>query len=165
MKKLATATHSSPFGTLYLIADDDLLLAAGFRSLIDLQERLPMEVSARGFRRATSIPEVSDIWAAYCDGDIRGLSKVRWQQEGGAFRQQAWKAMTKIPAGKTISYGDLALKSGSPAAVRAAGTACATNLIAPFVPCHRILRTGGALGGYGYGLPTKIALLEFEGAI
>ena len=165
MKKLATAAHSSPFGTLYLIADDELLLAAGFRSLADLQERLPADVAARGFKRAASIPEVSDIWHDYCDGDIRGLSNVRWQQAGGAFQQKAWKAMTKIPVGKTISYSDLAMKSGSPAAVRAAGTACASNLIAPFIPCHRILRTGGALGGYGYGLPTKIALLEFEGAI
>ncbi|MEI7549777.1 MAG: methylated-DNA--[protein]-cysteine S-methyltransferase [Actinomycetes bacterium] len=165
MTKLATATHSSPFGTLYLIAEDDLLLAAGFRSLEDLKQRLPEDVAVRGFQRTGSIPIVSDVWRAYCDGDIRGLSNVRWHQEGGPFRQKAWKAMMKISAGKTISYADLALKSGSPAAMRAAGTACATNRIAPFIPCHRIVRTGGALGGYGYGLPTKIALLTFEGAI
>ena len=165
MKKLATATHTSPFGKIYLIAEDDLLLAAGFRSLEDLIQRLPAEVVARGFKRAASIPTVSDVWNAYCDGEIRGLSKVRWSQAGGDFRQQAWKAMTKIAPGKTISYAELALQSGSPAAVRAAGTACSSNLIAPFIPCHRIVRTGGALGGYGYGLPTKVALLEFEGAL
>ncbi|CAB4691939.1 MAG: methylated-DNA--[protein]-cysteine S-methyltransferase [Actinobacteria bacterium] len=165
MTKLAAATHSSPFGTLYLIAENDRLLAAGFRSLEDLKQRLPEDVAARGFQRVASIPIVSDVWRAYCDGDIKGLSQIKWQQTGGPFRQKAWKAMTKIPAGKTISYADLALKSGSPSAVRAAGTACATNLVAPFIPCHRIVRTGGALGGYGYGLPTKIALLTFEGAI
>ncbi|MCX6452343.1 MAG: methylated-DNA--[protein]-cysteine S-methyltransferase [Actinobacteria bacterium] len=165
MTKLAAATHSSPFGMLYLIAEDDLLLAAGFRSLDELQARLPMGLSQRGFHKVAKISEVSEVWRSYCDGDIKGLSRVKWEQAGGPFRQKAWKAMTKIPAGKTISYADLALKSGSPSAMRAAGTACATNLIAPFIPCHRIVRTGGALGGYGYGLPTKIALLTFEGAI
>jgi len=165
MKKLATAIHPSPFGKLYLIADDDVLLAAGFRSLEDLIQRLPEDVAERGFKRADSIATVSEVWSAYCDGDIRGLTKVRWSQAGGNFTQKAWKAMTKIPVGKTISYAELATQSGSPAAVRAAGSACSSNLIAPFIPCHRIVRTGGALGGYGYGLPTKIALLEFEGAL
>jgi len=73
--------------------------------------------------------------------------------------------MRKIPAGKTLSYADLADRAGSPAAVRAAGTACGRNLIAPIVPCHRIIKSGGALGNYGYGLGTKEWLLRHEGAL
>ena len=70
-----------------------------------------------------------------------------------------------VPAGSTATYAELAAAAGSPAAVRAAGSACARNLLAPFVPCHRVLRTGGALGGYRYGLAVKDELLRHEGAL
>ena len=73
--------------------------------------------------------------------------------------------MRKIPAGKTMSYAELAKRAGSPSAVRAAGSACARNLIAPIIPCHRVVKTGGDLGNYGYGLDVKEELLLFEGAL
>ena len=73
--------------------------------------------------------------------------------------------MRKIPAGKTMSYAELADRAGSPAAVRAAGSACARNLIAPIIPCHRVVKTGGGLGNYAYGLHFKEELLRFEGAL
>jgi methylated-DNA-[protein]-cysteine S-methyltransferase len=70
--------------------------------------------------------------------------------------------MRRVPAGETISYTKLAAEAGNPKAVRAAGSACAQNLIAPIVPCHRVLRTDGSLGGYYYGLPAKQWLLAHE---
>ena len=73
--------------------------------------------------------------------------------------------MRKVKAGKTISYSDLADRSGSKAAVRAAGSACAKNAIALVVPCHRIVKTGGSLGNYAYGLNKKEWLLRHEGAL
>jgi methylated-DNA-[protein]-cysteine S-methyltransferase len=73
--------------------------------------------------------------------------------------------MRKVSPGKVISYAELAKKSGSPDAVRAAGSACARNLIAVVVPCHRIVKTGGALGNYAYGLEYKEWLLRHEGAL
>ena len=73
--------------------------------------------------------------------------------------------MRKVNAGKTISYAQLAKQAGSEAAVRAAGSACAKNLIAIVVPCHRIVKTGGALGNYAYGLKNKEWLLSHEGAL
>lgn len=85
------------------------------------------------------------------------------RQPGASFSQAAWKAMRKVRAGKVISYADLAKRAGSPEAVRAAGTACGKNLIAPIIPCHRIVKTGGALGNYGYGLDSKEWLLRHEG--
>ena len=72
--------------------------------------------------------------------------------------------MRQIPAGETWSYSELATRAGRPAAIRAAGQGCALNRVAPFVPCHRVLRSDGSLGGYAYGLATKRALLDFEGA-
>jgi methylated-DNA-[protein]-cysteine S-methyltransferase len=73
--------------------------------------------------------------------------------------------MRKIPAGKTISYSELAKWAGSPDAVRAAGTACANNLIALIVPCHRIIKSNGEIGNYGYGVKIKKLLLTHEGAL
>ena len=73
--------------------------------------------------------------------------------------------MRKVPAGKTWSYSDLAKKIGSPAAVRAVGTACGKNLIAPIIPCHRIVKSDGAIGNYGFGVETKEILLRHEGAL
>ncbi|NBO17252.1 MAG: MGMT family protein [Actinobacteria bacterium] len=73
--------------------------------------------------------------------------------------------MRKIPAGKTLSYAELAKRAGSADAIRAAGTACGNNLIAPIIPCHRIIKSGGALGNYGYGIKVKEWLLTHEGAL
>src|SRR5207342_3389453 len=101
---------------------------------------------------------------AYVAGDLAALDAVPVRQPGGPFLQEAWRVMRQIPAGTTWTYAELAAKAGRPSAVRAAGGACAHNLVAPFVPCHRVLRTGGSLGGYYYGLDVKQWLLTHEGA-
>ena len=87
-----------------------------------------------------------------------------WRLSGG-FRQRVLRAIDRIPYGQTRSYTEMARKAGNERAVRAAGTACGSNPIPLVVPCHRVLRTGGALGGYGGGLPMKEALLELEGVL
>ncbi len=81
---------------------------------------------------------------------------------GTAFQEAVWQALRAIPAGRTLSYGELAAAAGRPAAVRAAGSACAANPIAVLVPCHRVKRSDGSLGGYAYGLDRKRALLDRE---
>lgn len=80
------------------------------------------------------------------------------------FRGDAMRAMMDIPYGKTISYSELASLAGSPGAARAAGSACARNPYVVVVPCHRVLKSDGTIGGYLYGLPTKRKLLQLEGA-
>jgi len=82
---------------------------------------------------------------------------------GTAFQQRVWKALRDIPAGTTLTYGELAERIGSPAAVRAVATACATNEIAVAIPCHRVIRKGGAMAGYRWGIERKQALLAREG--
>jgi len=73
--------------------------------------------------------------------------------------------MRTIPAGRTWTYARLAAEAGRPTAVRAAGSGCARNLLAPIVPCHRVVRSGGGLGGYFYGLDVKRWLLQHESAL
>jgi AraC family transcriptional regulator, regulatory protein of adaptative response / methylated-DNA-[protein]-cysteine methyltransferase len=83
---------------------------------------------------------------------------------GTAFQQRVWQALRQVPAGKTASYSDIARQIGAPKAVRAVAQACAANEIAVAIPCHRIVRTDGALSGYRWGVERKRALLLKESA-
>ncbi len=82
--------------------------------------------------------------------------------KGTAFQEAVWKALQRIPAGETRTYAQLAAAVGKPKAVRAAGSANGANNVAVLIPCHRVIRTGGHLGGYAYGLEIKRKLLEKE---
>ena len=81
---------------------------------------------------------------------------------GTAFQMRVWEALRRIPTGQTRTYSELALEIGSPRAVRAVGSACAANPAALAVPCHRVVRRDGTLGGYRWGIDTKAALLTVE---
>jgi len=83
--------------------------------------------------------------------------------KGTAFQEACWKALREIPAGETRTYAQIAAAAGNPRAVRAAGSANARNNVAVLIPCHRVIRTGGDLGGYAYGLDIKRELLKREG--
>lgn len=83
---------------------------------------------------------------------------------GTAFQEAVWRELTRIPPGETRTYAQIAAAVGRPAAVRAAGTANDDNAVAVLIPCHRVIRTDGTLGGYAYGLERKVALLEREKA-
>jgi methylated-DNA-[protein]-cysteine S-methyltransferase len=155
-------TLDTPVGGLTLLARDDTLVAAGFTTVEALTARLdsPAEKVVYG----QYLGRLSAAVSAYLDGDLGALDDLPVSQPGGDFAQAAWKVMREVPAGTTINYAELAARAGRPQAVRAAGSACARNLIAPIVPCHRIVRTDGNLGGYYYGLATKEWLLDHEGA-
>ncbi len=155
---LDATTLTTPAGELSLLARHDVIVAAGFASPATMAARLPDEP----LELHRHLGRLSAAVAAYFDGDLAALDDLPVSQPGGDFHQAAWKAMREVPPGETISYAELAERAGNPNAVRAAGSACARNLIAPIVPCHRIVRTGGALGGYYYGLPTKQWLLAHE---
>jgi len=81
---------------------------------------------------------------------------------GTAFQRRVWKELRRIPAGETASYGEVARRIGKPGASRAVARACATNLLALAVPCHRVVRSDGDPGGYRWGVERKRALLERE---
>ena len=81
---------------------------------------------------------------------------------GTAFQQRVWKALRNIPVGSTASYTDVAKRIGSPSSVRAVAQACGANSLAVAIPCHRVVRSDGALSGYRWGVERKRALLESE---
>ena len=81
---------------------------------------------------------------------------------GTAFQQRVWRALRKIPAGKTVSYADVARRIGAPKSVRAVAQACGANAIAVAIPCHRVVRSDGALSGYRWGVERKRTLLAKE---
>ena len=162
---LSKATLKTPVGSLYLISHEHLLLASGFSNFRDLTNQLDEGDRDQGISEVKRLPIISDLLDDYFSGDLKALDGISVRQPGEKFSQSAWKAMRKVSPGKTISYGELAKRAGSADAVRAAGSACARNLIALVVPCHRIVKTGGALGNYAYGLPVKEWLLRHEGAL
>ncbi len=82
---------------------------------------------------------------------------------GTPLQQHVWKALLEIPSGKTVTYQEIAQKIGKPKAYRAVANAVGANPISPLIPCHRVVRTGGALGGYYWGLDSKRKLLKKEG--
>ncbi|MCS6851328.1 MAG: methylated-DNA--[protein]-cysteine S-methyltransferase [Gemmataceae bacterium] len=85
--------------------------------------------------------------------------------DGTPFQRQVWRVLQGIPRGRVISYRDLARRVGRPAAVRAVAQACAVNPIAILIPCHRVIRSDGTLGGYRGGMEIKRQLLALEGAL
>ena len=154
-------TLPTPVGALALLVRDDALIAAGFTDVRDQYGRLQTDDP---LREVNDLGRFSAAMTAYFDGDVAAMDVLPVEQPGGSFRQAAWKVMREVPAGEVISYAELAARAGNPNAVRAAGSACAQNRVAPIVPCHRIVRTGGSLGGYYYGLPVKDWLLTHERA-
>ena len=160
---LLIASTSTPIGTLNLLADGELLLAANLSSFKALKESLDPKYQGSDFKEVKQIPIISELIADYFDGDLAAINAIKVSQPGGTFSQSAWKAMRRIRAGKVLSYAELAQNSGSPKAVRAAGSACAKNAIVLVVPCHRIVKTGGSLGNYAYGVNKKEWLLRHEG--
>jgi len=101
----------------------------------------------------------SVIAAVEAPGDF---SHIPLDVKGTAFQEAVWRELQRIPAGETRSYAQLAAAVGRPKAVRAAGSANGANNVAVLIPCHRVINSGGGLGGYAYGLEIKRKLLEKE---
>jgi methylated-DNA-[protein]-cysteine S-methyltransferase len=159
---LSLAEIKSPAGRFFYISDSDTLLAGGFRSHDALLHYLDSSYDVATFKNVKKIDGITEHLVAYNNGDIAALKKIKVKQPGGDFYQKAWNAMRKIPTAKVATYSELAEKSGNSKAVRAAGSACARNAVALVVPCHRVVKTGGALGNYAYGVEFKEMLLEHE---
>jgi methylated-DNA-[protein]-cysteine S-methyltransferase len=157
----------SPFGPLLLAQTKKGLVRVGLPNqdqdelLVDLATR----VSPRVLEAPAELDAVRRELDLYFEGKLERFDlPLDWSLSDG-FRLRVQQAINRIPYGQTRSYTEVAAKAGNERAVRAAGTACGSNPIPLVVPCHRVLRTGGALGGYGGGLPMKQALLEMEGVL
>lgn len=162
---LVTAGYDTPFGELNVVMtpEDFVVRAAGFRPLRDVASGLRMDLAARGWI-AGDMPVVDAAVTAWLGGDPDAITAVPVDQPGGPFFQDVWEALRAVPGGEVVSYQELAEMAGRPRAMRAVGTACARNAIAPFVPCHRVIQSGGRLGTYGFGgTAIKAAMLTHEG--
>jgi methylated-DNA-[protein]-cysteine S-methyltransferase len=163
---VAYATVDTPFGPLLVANTRQGLVKISFPSTYDTEETLAdlaARISPRVLEAPARLDEVRRQLDLYFEGRLREFDlALDWQLSRG-FRRRALCAIDRIPYGKTRSYTDIARSAGNERAVRAAGTACGSNPIPIVVPCHRVLRSGGGLGGYGGGLPMKEALLELEG--
>lgn len=159
----STNSLAGRFG--YLWSDDDdlpVVIASGWIDDPDYLTAL-VHPSLRpvSIGRADS-PTVEAAVHAYSDGELTAIDPIAVRQRSGPFIQAAWEALRKTPPGALTTYTGLAADSGRPAAIRAAAAACARNAVALFVPCHRIIRTDGALGGFRYGLEVKRILRAHE---
>jgi methylated-DNA-[protein]-cysteine S-methyltransferase len=101
---------------------------------------------------------------AYFAGDVSALESIPVDPEGTRFERRVWRTLQRIPAGKTLTYGEIARKLGSPNAARAVGGACGRNPIVLVIPCHRVIGSNGSLTGFGGGIERKRWLLQHEGA-
>ncbi|MEY4969782.1 MAG: hypothetical protein RLZZ277_13 [Actinomycetota bacterium] len=154
---------SSPIGKLYILSRGTTVLGLNLSGFQDLLSSLSNKDLEEKIGKTSKISGITDKLADYFDGDLKAINSIAVKQPGGDFSQAAWAFMRKIKAGTAESYADLAYRAGSPAAVRAAGSACAKNKIAIIIPCHRIIKSGGAIGAYGWGVNKKVWLLEHEG--
>ena len=126
-----------------------------------LEERFPAaDLVEGGDDFAALLGQVVDA----VEAPVNGFDHIPIDVKGTAFQEAVWRELRKIPAGETRSYSDIAAAVGKPAAVRAAGSANGANNVAVLIPCHRVVRSVGSLGGYAYGLPIKDELLRREGA-
>jgi methylated-DNA-[protein]-cysteine S-methyltransferase len=146
-------------GPLTVAVDaDGAVVAAGFRT--DAGTLLP-DVKAVTERK--DLGPVTAAVLSYLDGDLAAIDGVAVRQHtGGEFLAHAWDVLREVKPGDPVTYTELAARAGRPDAVRAAAQACARNRVALFVPCHRVIRTDGTLGGYRWGLPVKEWLLAHE---
>ena len=155
-------TIDTPDGAFTVLADEhQRVLASGWTSV-------PEEILARiaPNRRPGEVREgATDAAAAamaYYDGDLAAVDDVPVAQTGTTMQLTGWSALRVIEAGHPLSYAEFAAALGQPSAVRAAASICARNAPALFVPCHRVLRSDGSLGGFAWGLEVKRRLLARE---
>lgn len=157
----------SPVGPLLAAATPRGLVRLTFpvESHETVLEQLASKVSPRILESPARLDDVRRELDRYFEGRLQQFDlPLDWQLTRGFYRK-VLRATARIPYGQTRSYSEMANKAGNPRAVRAAGTALGSNPLPIIVPCHRVLRSGGALGGYGGGLDVKQALLELEGAL
>jgi methylated-DNA-[protein]-cysteine S-methyltransferase len=163
---VAYARIDSPIGELLLAATPRGLVRVGFPDEDEdvTLARLATRISPRVLERPERLDRARRELDQYFAGRRRGFDlELDWQLTGG-FRRRVLEATARIPFGETSTYTEMASAAGSPRAHRAAGSALGSNPLPVVVPCHRVLRLGGALGGYGGGLEVKEMLLRLEGA-
>ena len=160
-----SSTMDTPAGKFTAIVDGDgAVLASGWTG--DVADLLPLIHRDLGPATPTAkrdLGAVTRAIRAYHAGDLGAPDVIAVRQHSdGAFLTAAWKALRDVPPGQPVSYTEFAERAGNRAASRAAAQACARNAAALFVPCHRVVRADGSVGGFRWGPDVKAWLLDHE---
>ena len=159
---MQSATLDTPTGPFTIVVDEhQRVLTSGWAPASALLERAGL----------AGVPEpVSDVGPSldaaqrYFAGELEALDDVVVAQSSSTFIEHCWTALRRVAPGGSPTYSDLAVAAGNPRAIRAAANACARNQCGLFVPCHRIRRKDGGLGGFAWGVDVKRWLLDHESA-
>lgn len=159
--------HETPFGDALLLATDRGLAGLAFVNEDTGQDRAGALADMRARWPAAKFVESAALTEPYAR---RVFEPSRWSPDqpvrlvliGTDFEVRVWETLLKIPMGRAVSYSDIARHIGKPSAMRAVGSAVGRNPISFVVPCHRVIRTDGSLGGYHWGLTRKRALIGWE---
>ena len=153
----------TPIGTFAAVSDlESRTLLAGFLSGHPRMDRAVAALSEDGLLSREPDLRVADALRAYFAGDLSALEQLEVAAPGTPFQTSVWSALREIPCGQTCSYSDIAVRVGSPRAVRAVGAANGKNPVSLIVPCHRVIGADGTLTGYAGGLERKRWLLAHE---
>jgi len=168
---LLVAEIASPIGPLVLATTEGPRPRVAALTFGDAWERLRPRLADRtgtdpaAWRAARATGDPARRLRDYFAGDLAALDAIEVDTGGSPFQRSVWKALRRIGPGRTASYADVARRIGNPGAVRAVGLANGANPVCVIVPCHRVIASGGGLGGYGGGLDRKRWLLAHEGAL
>jgi methylated-DNA-[protein]-cysteine S-methyltransferase len=165
---LAVSRIDSPIGPLALAVDGEgRLRGVSFGDSLGAVMR--REYGAVDMIAGDAPEALRQAITRYFAGDRTALATVEWSLEGAAgeagFQARVWRALAEVPAGQTISYGEIARRAGEPGAAQAAGVALNRNPIPLVLACHRVVGADGTMVGFGGGLERKTWLLRHEGAL
>jgi methylated-DNA-[protein]-cysteine S-methyltransferase len=162
--RLRLERWASPISSLLLVTDDDgALRALEFaENEVRMLRLLRRDYGDCPIEPGPAPTSLKRALIAYFNGNIDALADVKTATGGTPFQRQVWQALRSIPAGTTVSYGQLAATLGRKGASRAVGGANGANPIPIVVPCHRVIGADGSLTGFGSGLPRKQWLLDHE---
>ena len=164
--EVAYATLDTPLGTMLVAETEKGLVRVGLprEGFDDVLSALAEDVSPRLLERPARVDRVRRELDEYFGGERRAFDlPLDWRLITGSFRCNVLEEISRVPFGEAITYGEAAARAGSPRAHRAAGNALGSNPIPIVIPCHRVVRAGGDIGGYGGGPEMKRYLLRHEG--
>lgn len=156
---------ASPIGKIVVAVRGGRLCALAFdESWPRKRAALERRFGEVEWRRSKDPGGVARVLRRYFDGDTEALARIAVDPGGTPFQRAIWTKLRRVPAGRTVSYGELARAAGYPRAVRAVGAANGSNPVGLVIPCHRVIGSSGKLVGYGGGLDRKKWLLAHEGS-
>jgi methylated-DNA-[protein]-cysteine S-methyltransferase len=164
--EVAYSTLDTPLGPMLVAATDRGLVRVALprETFEDVLDELSARISPRVLELRARTDEARRELEEYFDGTRRAFEvPLDWRLITGPFRNSVLEAISLVPFGEAITYTEVAARAGNARAQRAAGNALGSNPIPVIIPCHRVVRTGGAVGGYGGGPEMKQFLLRHEG--